>query len=220
MSKLKKLDALDLSTNRLTGLIPGWLRTLPSLFFISLNNNSLSGELPKELFRLQALVSEKHATPTDHGDVELPIYTQRTNHSITALHIPDQISNLTNLERLDLSRNHLSGAIPSSLSNLHFLASFSVAYNNLHGPVPSGTQLQGFNATAFEGNPGLCGAPLPNECQQMNTSNNKTRNMEDVHDNWNRIPWLHISVTLGFIIGFWGVCGPLSLNRSWRYALL
>ncbi|XP_050140068.1 receptor-like protein 3 [Malus sylvestris] len=262
MSKLKKLEALDLSTNRLTGSIPRWLGSLPNLFFISLNNNSLSGGLPKELFSLQALVSEEPAAQTDSGDVELPIYTQRTNASVTALQynymsnlpraiyirnnslsgnipveigqlqnlheldlsvnnivgsIPDQVSNLTNLERLDLSRNHLSGGIPPSLSNLHFLASLSVAYNNLQGQVPLGTQIQGFDATAFEGNPGLCGSPLPNKCQQ-NTSDNATKNMEDVHGNGNEIPWFYISVALGFIVGFWGVCGSLALITSWRYA--
>ncbi|CAN6558932.1 unnamed protein product [Malus baccata var. baccata] len=262
MSKLKKLEALDLSSNRLTGSIPPWLGSLPSLFFISLNNNSLSGGLPKELFSLEALVSEKPAAQRDSGDVELPIYTQRTNESVTDLQynylsnlpraiyirnnslsgnipieigrlqnlheldlsvnyivgsIPDQVSNLTNLERLDLSRNHLSGEIPASLSSLHFLASLSVAYNNLQGQVPLGTQIQGFDATAFEGNLGLCGSPLPNKCQQ-NTSDNATKNMEDVHGNGNEIPWFYISVALGFIVGFWGVCGSLALITSWRYA--
>ncbi|KAM5582441.1 receptor-like protein 2 [Rosa sericea] len=262
LSKLKKLEALDLASNRITGRIPGWLGALPNLFIIRLTNNSLSGGFPKELCILQALVSpQKAATQTVHGSLELPIYTQRTNASVTELQykylsslpraiyirnnslsgripteigqlqllqeldlslnnllggIPNQISNLTNLERLDLSRNQLSGEIPASLSSLHFLSSFTVAYNNLQGQIPSSTQLQGFSATAFEGNPGLCGAPLPNNCQQMNISgiNNRT---EDVH-NGIELPWLHISVALGFITGFWGVCGPLVLSRSWRCA--
>ncbi|KAB2604053.1 receptor-like protein 2 [Pyrus ussuriensis x Pyrus communis] len=221
-SGFQNLRLFGLSDCQLKGHIPVWI----------LNNNSLSGGLPKELFSLQALVSEKPAAQTDSGDVELPINTQRTNASVTALQynyvsklpraiyirnnslsgnipveigqlqnlheldlsvnnivgsIPDQVSNLTNLERLDLSRNHLSGGIPASLSNLHFLASLSI---------------QGFDATAFEGNPGLCA----------------TKNMEDVHGNGNEIPWFYISVALGFIVGFWGVCGSLALITSWRYA--
>ncbi|XP_050112068.1 receptor-like protein 3 [Malus sylvestris] len=263
MSKLKKLKVLGLSSNKLTGSIPPWLGSLPSLFFINLANNSLSGGLPKELFSLQALVSEKPSGQTDSGDVELPVYVQRTNETVADLQynylsnlppticiqnnslsgnipieigrlqnlqeldlsmnnivgsIPDQVSKLTNLERLDLSRNHLSGGIPASLSSLNFLASLSVAYNNLQGQVPLGTQLQGFDATAYEGNPGLCGSPLPNKCQQMNTSDNATKNKEDEHDNGNEIPWLHISVAFGFIVGFWGVCGPLVFSTPWRYA--
>ncbi|KAB2634070.1 tyrosine-sulfated glycopeptide receptor 1-like [Pyrus ussuriensis x Pyrus communis] len=264
LSKLEKLKGLDLSFNRLTGPIPGWLGTLPSLSFINLQSNFISGEFPKELCRLQALRSEKAATQTRHGVIELPVYYQSVNGSVTRLqvkylsnmptlialrnnslsgniprdigqlqllqelnigfnkfsgNIPHQISNLRKLEILDLSRNHLSGEIPASLSSLSFLSSFSVAYNNLQGQIPLGTQLQGFNATAFEGNPGLCGSPLPNKCPKKSPGDSDTtKGREDAHDSGNGIPWLQISVSLGFIVGFWGVCGPLALSRSWRYA--
>ncbi|KAM5582440.1 hypothetical protein ABKV19_002718 [Rosa sericea] len=192
-----ELPIYSLGTNAsVNALQYKYLSNIPREIYVS--NNSLSGRIPTEIGQLQLL--------------------QKLDLSLNNLlgGIPNQISNLTNLERLDLSRNQLSGGIPASLSSLHFLPSFAVAYNNLQGQIPSSTQLQGFSATAFEGNPGLCGAPLPINCEQMNRSgiNNRT---EDVH-NGSELPWWHISVALGFITGFWGVCGPLVLSRSWRCA--
>ncbi|KAB1226890.1 Receptor-like protein 2 [Morella rubra] len=112
------------------------------------------------------------------------------------------MSDLINLEVLELSTNQLTGEIPASMVNLHFLRWLSVANDKLHGLIPSGTQLQSFDASHYEGYLGLCGPPLPNQC--LNTRGNKGD--KDIHDKENRhaVPWLHISVVLGFITGFWG----------------
>nr|CCH50972.1 T4.11 [Malus x robusta] len=94
---------------------------------------------------------------------------------------------------------------------------FNVSYNNLEGPIPASTQFQSFNASAFEGSPKLCGAPLPNECRPIHSAVIDGKNNEDV-DNGLQIPWFHISIVLGFLFGFWGVCSPLMLKRTGRYA--
>ncbi|KAM1406403.1 hypothetical protein ACFXTH_001079 [Malus domestica] len=47
---------------------------------------------------------------------------------------------------------------------LTFLAHFNVCHNNLTCLVPQGTQLISLNITSYEGNPGLCGDPLPKKC--------------------------------------------------------
>jgi len=229
LSTLPRLFFLDLSNNLISGEFPKELCALPGLmspkalvdnnkldlpFFsftaitlqynflsnvrptISVANNSLSGNIPVEIGRLKML----------RGLV--------LSHNNFSGNIPDQLSELTNLEALYLSENQLSGEIPASLSSLHFLSSFSVANNNLHGPIPSGTQLQSFDASAYEGNLELCGLPLPHECVYS------VNNSEDIRDedNGHRIPWFSITVVLGFITGFWGVCGPLVFSYKWRVA--
>ncbi|KAL6275177.1 hypothetical protein ACE6H2_018778 [Prunus campanulata] len=167
---------------------------------IYLYNNSISGNIPTEIGQLQLL----HV-----------LYLGVNNFSGS---IPDQISNLKNLEILDVSMNHLSGKIPASLTSLNFLKAFNCSHNNLEGPIPKSTQLQSFEASAFEGNPKLCGAPLPNECRPINGVDGDNNNHHDEEQNGHQIPWFHISVLLGFIIGFWGVFGPLMLKKTWRYA--
>ncbi|KAK9941319.1 hypothetical protein M0R45_017925 [Rubus argutus] len=164
---------------------------------IYLGNNAMNGHIPKEISKLQRLQ-----------------HLQLDNNNFSG-NIPDQISNLKNLEELSLSWNHLSGKIPSSLTSLNFLSSLDVSYNNLEGQIPTSTQLQSFNASAFEGNPKLCGAPLPNKCLPSK-GNEADDNSEDHVENGHQ--WFHLSVALGFITGFWGVCGPLVLNEKWRYA--
>ncbi|XP_062172046.1 receptor-like protein 2 [Alnus glutinosa] len=228
LSNLPMLFRLDLSNNLISGEFPKELCELPGIVsrkalvdnfkldlpifgstittqfnFLSnfrsgihFANNNLSGNIPVEIGRLKML-----------SWLDL-------SHNNLSGNIPNQVSELTNLEGLDLSANRLFGQIPSSLSSLHFLSNFSVANNNLHGPIPSRTQLQSFDASTYEGNPELCGPPLPHECAHI-VSNNK-----DFHDddNGHRIPWFHITVILGFITGFWGVCGPLVISYKWRVA--
>ncbi|KAB1204489.1 LRR receptor-like serine/threonine-protein kinase GSO1 [Morella rubra] len=63
------------------------------------------------------------------------------------------------LTKLLLSRNKLTGAIPGKVLNLKKLREFDVSGNRLSGKIPPHKAI--IPASAFWGNPGLCGAPLP-----------------------------------------------------------
>ncbi|CAL8150891.1 unnamed protein product [Prunus armeniaca] len=167
---------------------------------IDLSMNNISGYIPAEIDQLQLL---RRLTLDSNNFSGI---------------IPDQISNLKYLEVLDLSTNHLSGIIPSSLASLNFLRDFNVSYNNLEGPIPTGTQLQSFNTSAFEGNPKLCGAPLSNKCRPNKDMDADNKNNKDEGNGHHQLPWFYIFIALGFIVGFWGVCGSLVIKKTWRYA--
>lgn len=163
---------------------------------IDISNNKLEGEIPIEISFLKGLVS-------------LDLSRNNLVGSITPT-----IGELTALEVLELSNNHFSGEIPTSFASLNSLAILNLANNHLSGKIPSGTQLQGFDASVFAGNPALCGSPLP-KCPGDQPADNNSPARED-----DFLLGLYISVTLGFIIGFWGVCGSLVLKTSWRHAFL
>ena len=81
--------------------------------------------------------------------------------------IPNNLSGLTDLEKLDLSHNKLSGEIPHSLINHSFLSTFGISYNQLCGEIPLGSQFDTFPNTSFKGNNGLCHTECTCQSEQI-----------------------------------------------------
>nr|GMD34056.1 receptor-like protein 12 isoform X1 [Ipomoea batatas] len=169
---------------------------LKFLKLIDLSNNRLVGEIPVDLTNL-------------HGLISLNLSKNNLTRSI-----PYRIGEMNSLEILDLSQNQLFGAIPVSMANLSFLAVLDLSNNNLSGCIPLGTQLQGFTE-AYQGNPQLRGLPLQTKCQSSKQGNDDF--VEEEH--WILLDLdFFLSMTIGFILGFWGVCGTLIVKHSWRHA--
>ncbi|KAL3652862.1 hypothetical protein CASFOL_002543 [Castilleja foliolosa] len=124
---------------------------------------------------------------------------------------------MSSLESLDLSSNSLHGTIPQSLSKLTSLSHLNLSNNNLSGRIPTGPQLQTLdNPTIYEGNPGLCGDPLPKKCHITNNELPESRKVKN--DDINKI-YLYACIVTGITTGFWGYFGVLVFQRSWRLAL-
>ncbi|GMN72727.1 hypothetical protein TIFTF001_054784 [Ficus carica] len=175
---LRLVKSIDLSSNKLTGEIPGEIIELHGLISLNLSRNNLSGQ------------------------------------------IPAGVGQLNSLDALDLSRNHFSGKIPSSLSELDRLNTLDLSSNNLSGKIPTSTQLQSFDPATYSGNPELCGPPLPNKCPgdepTTPTETKHAQSQEDEDSFMSR--GFYISMALGFVVGFWGLWGPVLFIKSWRHA--
>jgi len=161
---------------------------------IDLSNNKLVGEIPRELTNLDGLTF------------------LNLSHNQLIGHIPQSIGNMGSLLSIDFSWNQLSGEIPLTISNLSFLSMLDLSYNLLEGKIPLGTQLQTFNVSNFIGN-NLCGPPLPINCNPFEKIDNFDHRGSDRHE----VNWFFVSITIGYIMGFWIMIGPLFIIRSWRY---
>ncbi|XP_017220805.1 receptor-like protein EIX2 isoform X1 [Daucus carota subsp. sativus] len=174
-----------------------------SLNMIDLSSNKFTGEFPTGIARLLDLKGLNLSRNQFYGKV------------------PVQIGRLFELEVLDLSSNNFSGDIPRSMTGLTFLAYLDLSSNNFSARIPLGGQLQAFNSSMYEGNPGLCGLPLTKRCP-----GDKTRVEVPPPSNGNEVDedeilyerWLYISTALGFSTSFWGICVTLLVNRRWRHA--
>ncbi|XP_061953406.1 receptor-like protein EIX2 isoform X2 [Populus nigra] len=178
-------------------------RYLGLLRVIDFAGNNLSGEIPEEITGLLGLVA-----------------LNLSRNNLTGV-IPQTIGLLKSLESLDLSGNQFYGAIPVTMGDLNFLSYLNVAYNNLSGQIPSSTQLQSFDASAFIGNPALCGLPVTNKCLGGDLPQNPVMN-DVIQDNQETVhefsDWFYTGMGNGFCVFFCGLSGALLLIRSWRHA--
>ncbi|KAK9937291.1 hypothetical protein M0R45_014091 [Rubus argutus] len=203
---LELVRSFDLSSNNLEGEIPEEISSLIGLGILNLSMNHLSGTISSEIGNL------------------LHLEFLDLSHNHLSGQIPSSLFVLSFLVYLDLSHNNLSGRIPSSLFVLSFLVYLDLSHNNLSGRIPFEFQLQTFDSSTYAGNPLLCGDPLSTLCPGENPSppcgfplagpTNPAWSNEGEDDT--AVLCFSVSIILGFIVGFWGVCGTLIVKRSWR----
>ncbi|KAF3435222.1 hypothetical protein FNV43_RR22309 [Rhamnella rubrinervis] len=205
-----KSELTDIDTGRYEGKLEIvtkgrmllYANTLYLVNSLDLSNNNISGEIPVELTDLIKL-----------GTLNLSM-----NH-LTGK-IPGKIGNFERLETLDLSINKLSGPIPPSMSSLTFLNHLNLSHNNLSGEIPTANQFQTLNdPSIYQGNVGLCGTPLSNDCGESGQKTPRGDEEEEDEDGGalEKLGFI-ISIVIGFFVGFWGVFGTLAIKDSWRTA--
>ena len=113
-----RVTELWLQQNQLSGEIPRELSYLSKLEGLFLYDNQLRGTIPPELGTISTLTH-----------LILP------GNQLTG-EIPPELGNLSNLEELFLSFNQLSGEIPPELGNLSKLTRLWLMYNQLSGEIP------------------------------------------------------------------------------------
>ncbi|XP_044502001.1 receptor-like protein 7 [Mangifera indica] len=156
---------------------------------IDLSNNNFEGSIPEETGLLKSL----RLLNLSHNALTGPILLS--------------IGNLQQLESLDLSANQLEGEIPTQLASLSFLSVLNLSDNHLVGRIPSGTQLQTFSASDFEGNEGLCGPPLTNNC-----TTNSNLFLPSSPASSKNFDWQFIVIGIGFGIGSAVVVAPVMFS--------
>uniref|UniRef100_A0A7N0RFV7 non-specific serine/threonine protein kinase n=1 Tax=Kalanchoe fedtschenkoi TaxID=63787 RepID=A0A7N0RFV7_KALFE len=165
-----KLVEMNLSNNLLSGPLPSSLSNFTSLQILFLSGNKFSGPVPPSIGQLTELSKLDLSTnalsgeiPPEIGDCYHLTYLDMSQNNLSGA-IPPQISNLRILDYLNISRNRLNQSIPGSIGTMKSLTKADFSFNDFSGDLPESGQFALFNASAFAGNPQLCGPLLNNPC--------------------------------------------------------
>ncbi|KAM1014691.1 hypothetical protein ACFX2I_044535 [Malus domestica] len=165
-----KLGQLNLSNNLLSGPLPSSLSNFSSLQILLLSGNQFSGPIPPSIGQLhQALKldlsrnSLSGEIPPEIGNCFHLTYLDMSQNNLSGS-IPPEISKVHILNYLNISRNHLNQNIPKSIGTMKSLTIADFSFNDFSGKLPESGQFSFFNASAFAGNPHLCGSLLNNPC--------------------------------------------------------
>ena len=148
---LTSLKRLALAYNDLTGSIPDTIGGLSNLEFLSLHDNGFTGSIPSRLGQLNKLAfllieanDLSGSIPTELnflGNLSyISLSGQRGNGGAGLSGKIPSFATLTNLKKIDLSNNGLTGTIPSDFLDRVSIQSFehlSLAHNSLTGELPN-----------------------------------------------------------------------------------
>uniref|UniRef100_A0A1U7XFA4 Receptor-like protein 12 n=1 Tax=Nicotiana sylvestris TaxID=4096 RepID=A0A1U7XFA4_NICSY len=144
-----------------SGLELDIVRILSLYTTIDLSSNKFEGHIPSLL-----------------GDL-IALRVLNLSHNGLQGDIPPSLGNLSLVETLDLKYNQLSGEIPKQLGSLTSLAILNLSHNHLQGCIPQGPQFHTFENNSYEGNDGLHGFPVSEDCGSRIPETNNTTHVLD-----------------------------------------
>ncbi|KAL6843017.1 hypothetical protein ACP4OV_027330 [Aristida adscensionis] len=138
------LQVLEFSHNNFRGVLPDSFSNLStSLTYLSLEDNKISGSIPKDignLINLQSLELDRNfftgSIPSSLSRLKNLVLFYAYSNNLTGT-IPLALGNLTELTYLHLDLNDFRGTIPSNLGNLTMLSELSLSGNYLTGSIPN-----------------------------------------------------------------------------------
>ncbi|KAG5617716.1 hypothetical protein H5410_017540 [Solanum commersonii] len=146
LANASKLLQLDFPVNKFTGNIPKGFDNLRNLLWLNVGSNHLGYGKNDDLDFVNSLTNCSSLQMLHFGDNQfvgtLPHSTVNLSSQLQRLlffgnriggGIPREISNLVNLNLLDMSNNNLTGSIPDSIGRLANLGSLDLRNNLLTG---------------------------------------------------------------------------------------
>ncbi|XP_027333109.1 probable LRR receptor-like serine/threonine-protein kinase At2g24230 [Abrus precatorius] len=141
IGKLSKLQSLDLSYNKITGL-PSDFWCLSSLKTLNLSSNQISGSLTNNIGNF-GLLESIDLSSNDFSE-EIPeaigslvsLRVLKLNHNRFAQNVPSGILKCQNLVSIDLSSNQLNGTLPDGFgAAFPKLRTLNLSGNNIYGRI-------------------------------------------------------------------------------------
>ncbi|XP_078167538.1 receptor kinase-like protein Xa21 [Carex rostrata] len=138
------LQVLDLGDNQLQGMLPGSIANLStSLFYLGLDMNPISGNIPAEVGKLTNLTTLLLGLTSIEGNIPKEIGNLWNlgwlglEGNMLSGEIPSTLGNLIQMNVLRLDNNAFTGSIPEELSNMQVLNTLNLSNNKLIGPIPN-----------------------------------------------------------------------------------
>ncbi|KAL7189648.1 hypothetical protein ACSBR1_039319 [Camellia fascicularis] len=197
-----KLMHIDLNHNELRGPIPQSISNLVNLTQLDLSSNNFCGVVEIQTFsNLKYLESLNLRSNLIQGQLPVPplfvSYFLFSQNKLTG-EIPSSICNASSLSILDLSHNHLTGAIPQCLGYFNkVLFVLDLRFNAFRGNIPmifgKGNHLEilNLNGNQFEG-------PVPRSltnCKQLQVLDLGNNKINDTFPYWlGTLPELRVLV--------------------------